>query len=241
MISVVVPSYNRQQYFPLIHNCFLNQDYENKEMLVFDDSASPSIFFRNIKNVRYFYSSKRLSIGHKRNLLIKEAKGTVISHFDDDDYYAPHYLSSMLDFLQGNDLVHLTAWFCYSVHQQALGYWNTKEQSAVNYLMQSNKPLALVKGFPPNDAFINGYGFSYFYKKALWQKTNFPNKNHGEDYEWFLALKDNSIVKAIEDEFCLALHVIHKSNTSRCFPNYNMPNMLVDKLFGEAVNDYIKF
>jgi hypothetical protein len=37
-----------------------------------------------------------MTIGAKRNALVKEAKGDILIHFDDDDHYAPHYVESML-------------------------------------------------------------------------------------------------------------------------------------------------
>jgi glycosyltransferase involved in cell wall biosynthesis len=46
-----------------------------------------------VPGVRYLRLSPRASIGAKRNLACAEARGEVIVHWDDDDWYAPSRLS----------------------------------------------------------------------------------------------------------------------------------------------------
>jgi len=40
-----------------------------------------------------------LTLGHKRNQLIQLASGEIVAHFDDDNLYAPEYLSTMVEAL----------------------------------------------------------------------------------------------------------------------------------------------
>ena len=86
------------------------------EWLVLDDSAEPSALLArdDDSRLRYFHQRLGASIGAKRNALIEAARGEVIVHFDDDDYYAPNYIAEMLSYLNRNvDLVKLSGWFTY--------------------------------------------------------------------------------------------------------------------------------
>ena len=47
----------------------------------------------------------RLNAGEKRNWLAQHATGDYVAHFDDDDYYAPHYISRMVSQILELDVV----------------------------------------------------------------------------------------------------------------------------------------
>ena len=46
-----------------------------------------------------------LDLGEKRNWLVQHATGDYVAHFDDDDYYAPHYISRMVSQILELDVV----------------------------------------------------------------------------------------------------------------------------------------
>lgn len=238
-VSVIVPTYGRQHLFPLLYKCFINQSYNNCELLIFDDSTEPSDFFSGLSKVKYFHSNSRLSIGEKRNFLVNKSEGDVIAHFDDDDFYSPDYLKFMLSHLENADFVNLTGWFVYAVKQKEFGYWQTDRASALHYVFQTSRPIGLVKGGPPDETFSLGYGFNYIYRKSVWLGTKFPDRNHGEDYEWVKNFGPDVIKKSTIDDRGLALHIIHSNNTSRCFPQYRVPSFLVGQIFGDSIFDYI--
>jgi hypothetical protein len=60
---------------------------------VIDDAPEPSAFFADLADpsVRYIRLEKPVQLGEKRNLLSREARGTVIAHFDDDDWCEPFH------------------------------------------------------------------------------------------------------------------------------------------------------
>lgn len=41
LISCVLPTYNRRRFIPLAPQCFLSQDYPDKELLLLDDGTDP--------------------------------------------------------------------------------------------------------------------------------------------------------------------------------------------------------
>lgn len=93
IISCIMPTYNRRPFLSIALRCFLDQDYPNKELIVMDDGEDRvGDLTENLPGVRYFALPSRLSIGAKRNLACAEARGEIIAHWDDDDWYAPNRL-----------------------------------------------------------------------------------------------------------------------------------------------------
>jgi len=238
-ISVIVPTYGRQGLFPLIYDCFVNQTIKGAELLIHDDSPERSSFFDGLPNVHYFHSTERLTTGAKRNFLIERAASEVIANFDDDDFYAPTYLAAMRTQLEDCDIVNLGGWFAYCVTARAFGYWDTTVEPLAHYLFQANQPVSLMDSLGVRDAYVRGYGFKYVYRKSIWQDCRIPDRNHGQDYEWIKLLPPSVRFKTIMDDTGLVLHIIHTSNSSRCFPNHLLPPQLLGKFFGEAVKPYI--
>jgi len=53
-------------------------------------------------NVKYFKSSKKMTLGKKRNLMHANACGDIIVYMDDDDYYPPERVSHAVEALMAN-------------------------------------------------------------------------------------------------------------------------------------------
>jgi glycosyltransferase involved in cell wall biosynthesis len=69
------------------------------EWIILDDGSDPvGDMFEglDIPNVRYIYSPEKQTIGAKRNRLNNEARGDIIVAMDDDDYYPPERVSSVV-------------------------------------------------------------------------------------------------------------------------------------------------
>ena len=98
-VSVLCPTNNRQYLIPLIIHQFKKQNYPNHlcELIILDDSNYPCYFEKTDKNIRYIYSSIKLNIGKKRNLLNSYAKNNIIVNFDDDDYYSPQWIYNVVN------------------------------------------------------------------------------------------------------------------------------------------------
>jgi glycosyltransferase involved in cell wall biosynthesis len=93
LVSCIMPTYNRRAFLPLALRYFSSQDYANKELLIIDDGTDPvGDVADGVPGVRYLRLPARTSIGSKRNLACREARGEIIAHWDDDDWYAPDRL-----------------------------------------------------------------------------------------------------------------------------------------------------
>jgi len=111
MISVVTPTYNRRIFIPTLIDIYNDQTYpkENMEWIIIDDGRDKveDLFIEastKIPNIRYIRIDKKMRIGEKRNMLNKEAKGDIIIAMDDDDYYPPDRVSTVVEAFRNSRL-----------------------------------------------------------------------------------------------------------------------------------------
>ncbi len=108
-VSILTPVYDRKKFLPLMISNMINIRYpKNKlEWVILDswskDGKASEPLFKSeeeIKhysrvisiNIKYVYKPEGLSIGKKRNMLVKEAKYKYCINMDSDDIYLPHYI-----------------------------------------------------------------------------------------------------------------------------------------------------
>jgi glycosyltransferase involved in cell wall biosynthesis len=93
LVSCIMPTYNRRGVVPLAIQSFLRQDYPHRELIVIDDGDDPvEDLVRGRPHVRYCRLPGRRTIGAKRNAACEQARGDIVAHWDDDDWYAPERL-----------------------------------------------------------------------------------------------------------------------------------------------------
>jgi glycosyltransferase involved in cell wall biosynthesis len=93
LVSCIMPTYNRRALVPLAVQLFARQDYPNRELIIVDDSdRAIDDLVSATPGVRYFHRGTRRTIGAKRNFACEQARGDIIAHWDDDDWYAPERL-----------------------------------------------------------------------------------------------------------------------------------------------------
>ena len=93
MVSCIMPTFNRRAFLRLALESFSQQDYPAKELIVVDDGTDVvQDVFDGMPGVVYVRLPARSSIGEKRNRACAVARGAIIAHWDDDDWYAPYRL-----------------------------------------------------------------------------------------------------------------------------------------------------
>jgi len=215
------------------------QSVEDFEWLILDDSPEPSPYFLGLADprVRYQHSATRLTIGAKRNLLAEQAGAPVIAHFDDDDYYAPDYLKTMLEHLSRNgaDMVKLSAWYIYSLRHRQLGYWDTNITSGLAYRMAQDGVTPLMISEEDGKVLENnyaGYGNTYVYRKSVWREFRFPDLNFAEDQVFADAIIAGGCRFAhFHDTERLTLKIMREDGVSIAWPQWLLPNFLLTQLF----------
>ena len=241
-VSIVTPTHNREEFLPRLYRCVAMQQHSELEFLVCDDSPTPSAFLTNHRDprVRYVHLPNHTSTGKKRDLLNQMARGDVIVHFDDDDYYAPTYLNHVLHMLQEADFTKLHGWFNYSVVHKICTYWNTAEIMQGGIILSPQAPPQPVSAPADYQEYVWGFGFSYAYRRSVLVSAQFGDKDFGEDYAFYLQLRAANVrcAKVLDDQG-LALHVIHHKNLSRVFGQYRVPTFLLRQTFGANIDPFL--
>jgi glycosyltransferase involved in cell wall biosynthesis/GT2 family glycosyltransferase len=97
LVSCIMPTKGRPDWARQAIHYFQTQDYPNLELIIVD--ASPGNLVAQIPDdprIRRHRVPARSSIGAMRNIACDLARGDVIIHWDDDDWYAPTRVSAQV-------------------------------------------------------------------------------------------------------------------------------------------------
>jgi glycosyltransferase involved in cell wall biosynthesis len=158
LASCVCPTFNRPHLLNELVYCFLNQDYENKELIILNDKVDV-IYQYNDPRVKIFnYNERFYSLGAKRNRSRDLVNGEYIFIMDDDDIYYSNHISRLIEFHQENSE--------YDVVCNGNFDYSQDNKDVVNH----------PNPFPFNGACI---------KREYYLKNEFPNKkSSGEDQDF---------------------------------------------------------
>jgi len=110
-VTIVTSTYNRAEVIRGAIESVLAQDYSNWELCVVgdctpDDTEGTVASYRDAR--LHFYNLKEKSPpgSHgaiaKNHAIFKMSKAPYIAYLDDDDYYRPQYLSTMMGYMKAN-------------------------------------------------------------------------------------------------------------------------------------------
>ena len=100
LISVIIPTYNRENIITRAIDSVIHQTYKNWELIIVDDGSKDKTeevikpYLKNHK-VSYHYQ-KNKGVCEARNYGIKKAKGEYIAFLDSDDEFEENKLSVQL-------------------------------------------------------------------------------------------------------------------------------------------------
>jgi glycosyltransferase involved in cell wall biosynthesis len=114
LVSVIIPTYNREQFLDEAIKSIAEQTFNNLEILVIDDGSIVNYaktICSKYKNCTYYYKDNG-GLSSARNFGISKAKGDYIAFLDDDDLWALNKLEKqvqVLDEMKDIDCVHSSA------------------------------------------------------------------------------------------------------------------------------------
>jgi hypothetical protein len=121
------------------------------------------------------------------------------------------------------------------VRHDLFGFWNLRQATGLHYLCHADG-LRLGNFTPENNAPLANnhlaYGFTYVYRRKVWEAHPFPACDLGEDTDFVAAAAATFPVLSMEDQSGLVLHLLHANSASSCFPQYHLPTFLLQSLFG---------
>ena len=239
-VSVITPTFNRHALLRTQHRLLQAQSRQDFEWLILDDGPEPCSYFAGLSDPRIRYhhlAGPKMLVSAKRNWLCERSSAPVIAQFDDDDYYAPHYLATMLARLEesGADITKLSAWFVYSAQLKRLGYWDTAHALGLHFTFGPEPVLSAFFNQTVPDNMKNnyaGYGFSYVFKKTMWETAPFPHVEYASDFGFVAgAAAKGCRLDHFADTEGLCLHILRRDNMSKSFPQYLLPDFMLAQLF----------
>jgi glycosyltransferase involved in cell wall biosynthesis len=169
LVSCLMPTKNRRHFVPQAIVYYQRQDYSNRELLILDDGDDPvGDLIPDDPTIRYVRLDRPYRLGPKRNLACQLARGEILAHWDDDDWYAPWRLSHQVSGMQ--------------------------EQG----VELSGSPRALFLELGSGRAWRYDYpamgrpwlnGASLCYARTLWDRIKFEDVEQGEDalFAWSIS------------------------------------------------------
>lgn len=163
----IIACTNRPAFIRNLFANFRRQRYADKELIVVvnNDNASLQPYRRLAaahKRARVYRVPAKFSLGACLNFAVAKTRYGYIAKFDDDDYYAPYYLTECLSAFKrtGADIVGKKAHFMY---------------------LQGARKLLL--RFPQDEHRYVGVlpGATLVAKRHVFRRVRFPNRSVGED------------------------------------------------------------
>ena len=106
--SVIVPTYNREEYIIKCIDSVLDQTYTKFEVIIVDDGSTDNteklVKKYQDKRIKYF-KNKNHGIGYSRNFGINKATGDYILFLDSDDYLDENMLEEVSKQIDNHDIL----------------------------------------------------------------------------------------------------------------------------------------
>ena len=187
LISVIMPYYNKKNYFLESINSALNQTYINLEILIIydDQNRSDLEYIKNcIKNdlrVKIIFNDKNKGVAYSRNKAISIAQGEYIAFLDCDDYWETNKIEVQLNFMltHGYDFSHTT--------YQVINY-----KGKIVSTIKARSTLKYKELLKSCDIGLS----SVILKRKLLNDMKFPELKTKEDFVLWLRLAKESVVLA---------------------------------------------
>jgi glycosyltransferase involved in cell wall biosynthesis len=191
-----MPTADRRQFVPSSIRMFFAQDYVNKELLIVDDGIEPvRDLVLHHPQIRYVRCEAVQSLGSKRNVACEVARGDIILHWDDDDWYAPWRVRYQVESLRSGD-------FQICGLDRAIFVSETGEH-AWEYVYPRRLSSWL-------------FGATLCYGKSFWEHHPFADVTVGEDTRFVRSAGETRIGFLENNHFFVAR--IHAGNTCRKRP-----------------------
>ncbi|MGG2024822.1 glycosyltransferase [Gottfriedia sp. S16(2024)] len=115
LVSVIIPTFNREKLINRTIESVLSQTYTNFEVIIVDDASTDNTEkvikgFRD-ERIKYIRLEENSRGTKPRNIGILESKGELIALLDSDDVWLPNKLEKQIEFIKddiGNDFMCFT-------------------------------------------------------------------------------------------------------------------------------------
>ena len=184
LVSVIMPYYNKKNYFLKSISSALKQTYINLEILIiYDDQNRDDLEYiesciKNDSRVKIIFNDNNKGVAYSRNKAISIARGEYIAFLDCDDYWETNKIEIQLNFMltHGYDFSHTT--------YQVINY----EEKIVR-IIRAQETLKYKKLLKSCDIGLS----SVILKHKLLSDMKFPELKTKEDFVLWLNLAKKSV------------------------------------------------
>ena len=206
LVSIIVNCFNGSKYLKECIHSINNQDYENFEVIFWDNNSTDDskVIYERFSDERYKYfnDGEHVNLYHARNKALKKTKGKLITILDVDDLWYPFKLTKQYKTLKENP----DCGFCYSNFQILYENKNQLKKAYRYNLPSGNLQKYLLKKY-------NVCISSLMFKKeiALANKLEF-NNNFNMIGDLDFVLKFAGYSKGIGINKCTVIYRVHENN-----------------------------
>lgn len=222
MISVIIPTYNREKYISETIYSVLNQSYKALEVLIIDDGSTDNTqkivetIAAEDSRVKYIYqiNAERSAA---RNKGIKIAQGEFIAFLDSDDLWSPTKLEKQIKLFNDNlSLVMVVTWW--DMFDNTATTLRKIELPAIQDINSGNFHKLMVV------ANRIGSATPLIRKDIILQQSLFRDICPFEDWEFWTRISMQGAVGLVPE--ILARHRIHPGNTEKAITPHDYVKVL---------------
>lgn len=201
LVSIIMPSYNSEQYIKASIQSVLSQSYSNYELIIVDDCSKDKtveiIKSFNDSRIKLYINEKNGGAAISRNRALKEARGKWIAFLDSDDIWVPDKLEKQIKFMESNS--YDMTYSDYRIYNK--GIWED-----------------VIRTSPNKMTLRKLYNYCYFstitviYNKDVVGLVEIADLKKNNDYAmWFQVLEKTDGFRFPE---CLAYYIKHENSVS---------------------------
>ena len=192
LVSCIMPTRDRRHFVNQAVKYFERQTYPNKELVVVDDGAdSVADLVGQGQAIRYLRLERPQSIGAKRNLAIGAARGTIVMHWDDDDWHGENRIAHQIQPLcAGSAGVSGLKTGC-MLNVSDVSFWTCRDDLHARMF------------------YANVHGGTIAYLKRVWEHVaRFPDSSLAEDASFLRSVNGRAAIAALPnaDTFIYVRH-----------------------------------
>lgn len=196
LLSCVMPTRGRAAFVAQSIRYFQRQEYPALELIIVYEQESDLPAGIDDPRIRCIRTPARTSIGAKRNEAVRLARGELIAHWDDDDWYSPQRLSR-----QAAPILH-----------------NLADVTGLNDMLFMARPLgefwASSRALFRRMFVENVSGGTLVFRRSLWERQGrYPDTSLREDADFLLKILRGGARLCRISGRSLCIYVRHDGNT----------------------------